>query len=101
VLFGGGDVDRFGAEHRWNQQRLGGHLLLVERPLELLVEDAFVRGMHVHDDQALAVLRQDIDAVQLREGVAEWRSAAPAQSSVGERSGGRHPAAAPPADEAR
>jgi hypothetical protein len=50
-------------------------LAAVERQLEFLVEDAFVRGVHVDDHQALAVLRQDIDAVQLRQRVAEWRAA--------------------------
>jgi GAF domain-containing protein len=53
MLFGGGDVDRFGIEHRGNQQRLRRQSLLVERVLELLVQDAFVRRMHVYDHQTL------------------------------------------------
>ena len=31
-----------------------------------------MRGMHVHHDQALLVLREDVDAGELAEGEAEW-----------------------------
>ena len=41
------------------------------RGLEPLVDDALVRGMHVDEHEAVAVLRQDVDAVQLREREAE------------------------------
>ena len=45
----------------------------VVRGLELLVADALVRGVHVDDDQALGVLGEDVDAVQLRDRVAQRR----------------------------
>jgi hypothetical protein len=45
----------------------------VERGLQLFVEDALVRGVHVDENQAERVLRQDVDAVQLGQRVAEWR----------------------------
>jgi hypothetical protein len=89
VFFGSGDVDRFGVEHRWNQECLGCQLPFVERPLELLVEDAFVRRMHVDDDQPLGVLRQDVDAVQLGKGVAERRYLAVGGGQRPRRLGGR------------
>ena len=73
VFFGGGDVDRFGIEHRGNQQRLRRQSLLVECVFELLVQDAVVRRMHGDDHQTLVVLRQDVDAVQLREGITKRR----------------------------
>ena len=38
----------------------------------MLVEYAFVRGVHVDEHQPVAVLRQDEDAVQLRQGKTEW-----------------------------
>ena len=73
MLFDGGDVKRVGGEHGGNQQRLRGDGLLVEGSLQLFVKDAFVGGVHVDDDQAAGILRQDVDAVQLGQGVAEWR----------------------------
>ncbi len=39
--------------------------------LELLVEHALVRRMRVDNDEPLAVLRQDVQAMQLRQGNAE------------------------------
>ena len=35
-----------------------------------LVNDAFVRGVHVHDDHAGGVFGQHVDAVDLRDGAA-------------------------------
>ena len=35
--------------------------------LHVLVHDALVRGVHVHQDHAVRGLRQNIDAVQLRD----------------------------------
>ena len=60
---------------------------------EPFVQDALVRGVHVDEDQAVAVLREDVDAVQLRQGGAErvmlrrprrsgtWRCDASAESA--------------------
>ena len=39
--------------------------------LQLLVEHALVRGMHVHEHEAGAILGKDVDAVELRDGGAE------------------------------
>ena len=64
------DFERLGGERRRHEQRLHRHAA-VERALQLLVHDALVRGVHVDEDQAGAVLREDVDAVQLREREAE------------------------------
>jgi hypothetical protein len=45
----------------------------VEILLQLLHHDAFVRRVHIDEDQPGPVLRQDVDAVELRERVAERR----------------------------
>ncbi len=74
VFFDGGDVERVGGEDGRDQQRLGGDLAVVEGGLQLFVEDAFVRGVHVDKDEAAGVLGQDVNAVQLGEGVAERRA---------------------------
>jgi hypothetical protein len=66
LAFGDGDGHR-------HEQRLRAQAGTVVRALQLLVTDAFVRGVHVHDDQAFGVLGEDVDAVQLRDGEAEWR----------------------------
>ncbi len=54
-----------------NQQRLHGDRAVGERVLELLVQNALVRGVHVDDHEAVRVLRQHIDAVDLAEREAE------------------------------
>src|SRR5437667_457316 len=41
----------------------GGALL----SLEFLVQDALVRGVHVHEHEAVTILRKNVDAVQLRQ----------------------------------
>ena len=71
VLLGGGDVERLGLEHRRHQQALALHRAGVEVGLQLLHHDALVRGVHVDQHQPGLVLRQDVDAVELGEGVAE------------------------------
>src|SRR3569833_496910 len=38
---------------------------------EPFVQDPLVRGVHVDEDQAVAVLREDVDSVQLRQSGAE------------------------------
>ena len=45
----------------------------VERVLEAFVDDALVRGVHVHEDEARDVLREDVDAMELREREAQHR----------------------------
>jgi hypothetical protein len=67
VFFDGGDVERVGGEDGGDQQRLRGDLAAVEGGFQLFVEDAFVRGVHVDEDQAAGVLGEDVDAVQLGE----------------------------------
>ena len=64
-FFHGGDVERFGGEGDGDQQRLGWHLLGVEGGLQSLIHDAFVGGVHVHHDEALLVLGEDVDAGEL------------------------------------
>ena len=70
-----GHFERRGREGGWNQQRLAGDAFVgrgVHLRFQALVDDAFVRRVHVHDDQALRVFSQDVDALQLREGLAKW-----------------------------
>ena len=59
------------AEGHRDQQRLRRHLLPVEGGLQFFIHDAFMRGVHVHHDQALLVLREDVDAGELAECEAE------------------------------
>ena len=54
-----------------HQQRLRGDAPRLERGLEPLVGRALVRGVHVHEHQPALRLGQDVDAVQLRDRVAE------------------------------
>lgn len=74
VFFDGGDFQRGCGKDRRNEQGLGGNLAAVERCFQLFVEDALVCGVHVDHDQSLRVLRQDVDTVELAEGVAERRT---------------------------
>ena len=39
---------------------------------EAFLDDDIMRGVHVDEDETVAVLRQDVDAVQLRQREAEW-----------------------------
>jgi hypothetical protein len=52
--------------HR-DQQRLHGDGMLVDAAFQLFVYHPLMRRVHVHHQQTLLVLRQDIDAVQLAE----------------------------------
>jgi hypothetical protein len=57
VLLDGGDIDRVGGKNGRDQQRLvapGGR----RRPSSAFVQDAFVRRVHVDEDQAAAFLRR-------------------------------------------
>ena len=82
VLLGGRDFERLGRERRRHQQRLHRHAR-VERRLQPLVHDALVRRVHVDDHQAVAVLREDVDAVQLREREAERMRIVVGRTTVG------------------
>ena len=82
---GGRDLERLGGERRRHQQRLHRNAP-VERRLQPLVDDALVGRVHVDEDQPGAVLREHVDAVQLREREPErvvfavrqrWRLALP------------------------
>src|SRR5262249_9180533 len=53
-------------ERDWNEQRLHRRVA-IERVLEALVEDALVRRVHVDEHQTVPILREDVDAMQLRE----------------------------------
>ena len=71
MVFGG---VRFGFVHRErhrHQQGLTGECPGAPGAFHALVEDALVGGMEVHQDQAGAVFREDISALELRESEAE------------------------------
>ena len=72
----GGDFSRCGSKGDRNQQRLTGQsglgALALELVLQPLIDDALVRGVHVDNDQSLRVFCQDVDALQLRQGAAQW-----------------------------
>ena len=72
MVFRSADLRVTGGKGRRDQQGLDGHGLrrLLCR-LQTFIDDALVRGMHVHDDQAMPVLRQDVDAQQLSEREAQ------------------------------
>ena len=50
-----------------------GNTFCIQRGLELFVHDAFMGGMHVHNNQAMRVLREDIDAGELGESEAQGK----------------------------
>ena len=57
----------FGHRHRYRHQQ-GLQPDALGHPLfQSLVYDAFVRCVHVNQHQALLILRQDVDSVQLRQ----------------------------------
>ncbi len=63
---------RGGGKGGGNQQGLAGNGLVVAHlGLQALVHDALVRGVHIDDDHALGVFRQDVNAVDLRHGAAQ------------------------------
>ncbi len=66
----------FGARHRHaqgHQQRLRPDTLFLVAALEMLIADALVGGMHIHQHQSVGILRQYIDAFELRQGEAQRR----------------------------
>ena len=78
LLRGGGHRDR-------HQQRLRRQRRRVERVLQPLVDDALVRRVHVDDHEARRVLREDVDAVQLREREPERGRLARARAACASR----------------
>ena len=70
---GGGDIELIGVKDHRNQQRLHRNAIVVELSFELFVDNSFVRGVHVDDNQAVPVLRKDINAGQLRQSKPERR----------------------------
>ncbi len=70
VLFRGGDLEGLRRERGGYEQRLHRKVRVL-CGLQPLVDDALVRRVHVHEHEAAAVLCEDVDAVELREGEAE------------------------------
>ena len=70
MLFSSGGFLQGGGEGGGNQQRLALHARGGQLRFHALVNDAFVRGVHVHDDHAGGVFGQHVDAVDLRDGAA-------------------------------
>ena len=62
---------RGGGEALRQEQVLGLRVLCAQLLFQAFVEDAFVRGMHIDDNEAVRVLREDEDVMDLAEGVAE------------------------------
>ncbi|MNJ54157.1 hypothetical protein D3C77_495870 [compost metagenome] len=60
--------DGFGHQQRLTTQAFAGH-----RGFQALVGDAFMGGMHVHQHHALGILRKDVDALELRQRIAQRR----------------------------
>ena len=80
----GGDFQRGGGEGGGDQERLtgqGGFFsrivvfsdvdLRLKLSFKALVHNPFMGGVHVHNDQALCIFRQDVDALQLGDGAAQ------------------------------
>ena len=61
---------RGGGKGGGDEQVLAVQGCVCELVLELLVEDALVRGVHVYDDHAAGVFSQYVDAVDLRHSMA-------------------------------
>ncbi len=69
---------RGGGKGGGNQQGLAGNGLVVAHlGFQALVHDALVRGVHIDDDHALGVFRQDVNAVDLRHRRGPVASAGP------------------------
>ena len=60
--------------HRHEQTLLLDPIGLRARSFHLFVRDALMRGMHVDDDEAIGVLRKDVDPVQLPNGITKGRN---------------------------
>ena len=72
VRLGSGHLLRGGGKGGGNQQGLAGNGLVVAHlGFQALVNNALVRGVHIDDDHALGVFRQDVNAVDLRHGAAQ------------------------------
>ena len=69
--FSRGHFLRRGGEHQRDQQRLAFQPLVRHLRLQAFVDHAFVSRVHVHNDQALGVFGQYVDAADLRDGAAQ------------------------------
>ena len=65
IFRGGCDFQGAGGHGRGDQQLLRRDAIVVERVLELLINDAFVSRMHVDHHESVPVLRQHVYAGQL------------------------------------
>ena len=68
ILFSRGNLLRSGRKHGGYQQGLGLQRCGLHLLLELFVDDALVRSMHVHDHHAVRIFGHDVHAVDLRHG---------------------------------
>ncbi len=66
------ELVRFQLDDDGLHQMLGGRRGLRALGFEFFVEHALVGCMHIHQHQACAVLRDDVDAVELRERDTKW-----------------------------
>ena len=73
VLFRSRHIQCLGLEKRRYEQRLSLHRSGVKVRFQLLHHDALVRRVHIHEDESGLVLRQDVDAMELRKRIAERR----------------------------
>src|SRR5262249_25660569 len=72
LLLGNGDIELVRREAYRHEQRLHGYLSPIETVLQLFVGDAFVRRVHVHDDEPGPVLSEYVDTGKLRKRIAQW-----------------------------
>ena len=71
LALGHRDLGGRGRKARRDQQRLRFDGRGADAGLQPLIDDAFVRRMHVDDHQAVPILGQHIDAADLRDGAAQ------------------------------
>ena len=58
----------------WHQQRLAAQTLTGHGHFQPLISNALMGRMHIHHHQPLNVLGEDIDTLELRDGVAQRRN---------------------------
>ena len=73
MLFGAISLALADRQRLRHQQRLATQAFLIHRQLQTLVSNPLVGRVHVNHHQTLRILRQDIDAMQLRYCIAERR----------------------------
>ena len=71
MVFGGVGFGCVYRQRHRHQQGLAGEGSVAPGDFHAFVEDAFVRGVQIHQHQAVAVFREDIGALELRQGEAE------------------------------